>query len=73
MIVLRVFGLKLFAAVDTALMGVSAACVLAWLFFLNPKGEEVRMNIPRFGPEHEERLLLQLDSLNSTLLKAARK
>jgi hypothetical protein len=68
-----VFGLELFSAIDTGLMGVSCACALAWLFFLNPKGEEVRMTIPHFGPEHEERLLLQLDSLNTTLLKVGRK
>jgi len=68
-----VFGLRLYTAVDTALMGVSTACALAWAFLLTPKGEEVRMTIPHFGPEHEERLLYQLDSLNTTLLRAARK
>jgi len=68
-----VFGLHLYTQIDTGLLVVSAACSLCWLFFLNRKGEEIRMTIPHFGPEHEERLLLQLDSLNSTLLKVARK
>ncbi|HYL97296.1 MAG TPA: hypothetical protein VET69_15930 [Terriglobales bacterium] len=68
-----VFGLRLYTAVDTGLMGVSTACALAWAFLLTPKGEDVRMTIPHFGPEHEERLLYQLDSLNTTLLRAARK
>lgn len=67
-----VFGLRMFTAIDTALTGVSALCVMAWLFFLNPKGEEVRVNIPHFGPEHEARILFQLDSLNATLLKVSR-
>lgn len=72
-ILLSVFGLHLFTTIDTALMGVSALCILAWLIFLTPKGEEVRVNIPHFAPENERRILLHLDALNSTLLKASRK
>lgn len=68
-----VFGFKKYAAVDTGLTGVSILCALAWIFFLNPAGEEVRMTISHLGPEHEERLLYQLDSLNTTLLRASRK
>ena len=69
----RVFGLHLFTTVDTALMGVSALCILAWLIFLTPKGEEVRVNIPHFAPENERRVLYHLDALNSTLLKVSAK
>lgn len=72
-ILLSVFGLHLFTTIDTGLMGVSALCILAWLIFLTPKGEEVRVNIPHFAPENEKRFLYHLDALNSTLLKVSRK
>jgi len=68
-----VFGVALYDSISIGLMVVSCACVYSWLFFLSPKGEEVRMNIIRFGPGHEARLLLQLDALNSTLLRVSRK
>jgi hypothetical protein len=68
-----VFGVHLYTEIDTALSGVSALCVLAWLFLLNPGGEEVRLNITHFRPEQEARILYQLDNLNSTLLKVAGK
>lgn len=68
-----VFGLHLFIIFDTGLSTVSALCILAWLIFLTPKGEEVRVNIPHFAPENEKRILYHLDALNSTLLKVARK
>lgn len=66
-----VFGVHLFTVIDTCLTGVSALCILAWLLFLNVKGEEVRVNVPRLTPENEKRILYHLDSLNSTLLKVA--
>ena len=73
MILSSVFGLHLFTRIDAGLSGVSALCILAWLIFLNPKGEEVRVNIPHFAPESERRILSHLDALNSTLLKVSRK
>jgi hypothetical protein len=68
-----IYGRSAFFAVDTASMGVSTLCVLAWFFFLTPKGEEVRVNIPHFTPENEQRILYHLDALNATLLKVAHK
>jgi hypothetical protein len=68
-----VFGVRLYPVIDAGLMGVSAICVLAWLFFLNPRGEDSRVNIPHFGPENEKRILYHLDALNATLLKVSRK
>lgn len=68
-----VFGVGLYNSISIGLMVVSCACLFSWLFFLNPSGEDVRMNILHFGPEHEERLLYQLDSLNTTLLRVSRK
>jgi hypothetical protein len=72
-ILVSVFGLHLFTTIDTGLMGVSALCILAWLIFLTPRGEEVRVNIPHFAPESERRILYHLDALNSTLLRVSRK
>lgn len=53
--------------------GVSASCIFAWLFLLNPKGEEVNISSPILSPEHERRVLIQLDSLNAILLKVSKK
>jgi hypothetical protein len=47
--------------------------VVAWLVLLNAKGEEVRVSTPHFGRGDEERILLQLDSLNNTLLSVSHK
>ena len=72
-ILASVFGLHLFTAIDTGLSCVSALCILAWLAFLTPNGEGVSVNIPHLAPENEQRILYHLDSLNSALLKVARK
>jgi hypothetical protein len=69
----NVFGLKYDVSVSNALMTVSCLCILAWLFLLSPKGEEVRVKAPWYGPEQEERLLSHLDNLDAALLKIARK
>jgi hypothetical protein len=53
-------------------MGIFVACTLVWLVLLNEKGEEVRVSVPHFGPEQEQRILSQLEALNSTLLKVSR-
>ena len=68
-----VFGLHLIQEVDMLFMGTSSACVVAWLVLLNAKGEKVRVSTRHFGRGDEERILLQLDSLNDTLLRASRK
>lgn len=52
---------------------ISSACSMAWAFFLTAHGEEVRAQLPQIRPETEERILYQLDQLNSTLLKVSRK
>ena len=68
-----VFGLQLKNEVDMFLMGTSSACVVGWLVLLNAKGEEVRLSTLQFGRGDEERILLQLDSLNDTLLRVSQK
>jgi hypothetical protein len=69
----NVFGLKYVQPLDTALTAITLACILAWLFFLSPHGEEARVKAPWYGPEQEERILSQLDTINAALLKMARK
>ncbi len=68
-----VFGQSVLTPVDTALVGFGAACTFAWFFLLSPKGEEVKVSLPHFTPEQEERILFKLDALNATLLKVGGK
>jgi hypothetical protein len=65
-------GAQLSQPVTVALNGTFFVCVLSWLFFLNPKGEEVRVTVPRFSPEHEQQVLSRLETLNSALLRISR-
>ena len=68
-----VFGLHVNDQINLLLMGTSSASVVAWLVLLNAKGEKVRLSTLQFGRGDEARILLQLDSLNDTLLRASRK
>jgi hypothetical protein len=70
---LRVFAVKGAALQTTNLVieGISAACIFAWVIFLNPKGEEVAASFPTISPRREEYALRQLESLNATLLKVS--
>src|ERR1035441_4070963 len=65
------FGMRLADEVNTIMLGVSTASVLAWLTLLRTSGEEVRQAPMPFGQELEIRLLAHLDSLNAALLRAA--
>src|ERR1039458_6765119 len=65
------FGLRLADQVNTIMLGVSTASVLALVPLLRTSGEEVRQAPMPFGQEHESRLLAHLDSLNAALLRAA--
>jgi hypothetical protein len=67
------FNYQLSVTVSLFLSGVLGLCLLAWLVFLTPKGEEIRVRIPRFSALHEARVLDQLDALNRTLLHISRK
>ena len=66
-------GIQAAPAVNTGAEVVSVACVFAWFFLLSPKGEEVQTGHAIVSPEQERRILLQLDSLNATLLKITEK
>lgn len=67
------FGFRFNETASIFLMSISVLCVYAWLLLLSPHGEEVRVQLPHFGPEHEERILRQLDSINATLLRVSQK
>jgi hypothetical protein len=72
MLLRSVFGLRVYTAVDTALMALASACGFAWFWLLSLKGEETTVSLPSMDSRHEQHLLSQLDSLNQTLLKAAK-
>jgi hypothetical protein len=60
--------------VNTALAGITAACVVAWGTLLTASGERRAAAFrPALLPEQEFHLIRQLDSLNATLLRVARK
>lgn len=52
---------------------ISIACIFAWVFFLNRRGEEVQSSFRQIDPRHEQTALRQLESLNATLLKVSGK
>ena len=56
------------------LSGFTAACTVAWLLLLNAKGEErkVELHAPA-GAGQEEFLVRQLNQINATVMRAARK
>jgi hypothetical protein len=63
------FGMHLVNEVNTILLGVTAASVVAWLTLLRASGEVSAHAPVPFEPEHESRLLAHLDSLNAALLR----
>lgn len=69
-----IFGLDVSEAANALLAGISAACVLAWLLLLDAKGEErkVVLHAPA-GAGQEEFLVRQLNQINATVMRAARK
>lgn len=67
------FGYQLSSLLSAILQVALVLCLLAWLIFLTPKGEEIRVSLPHFSAEHEERVLQQLETLNRTLLQISRK
>jgi len=61
-------------AVNVLIGGVSGICFAFWTFLLSPAGESVPSTITiQRQPQEQERLIAQLELLNDTLLKAARR
>ena len=74
LLVRTLFGADLNYLVSTILTGVGLAAQLTWIIFLSRQGETVPARVPlRRGAEVERRLLEQLDSINTALLRAGRK
>jgi hypothetical protein len=65
------FGLRMADQVNTILLGITSASVVAWLTLLRTAGEDSMRAPIRFSREYESRLLAHLDSLNAALLRAA--
>ena len=70
----RNLGLAGNVIVSNTLLGVSTLCLLFWLFFLDRKGERKTFVIGhRWDRGEEARLLKQIEGINSSLLRTARK
>jgi hypothetical protein len=65
------FGKHLADEVNTVLLAITAASVVAWLTLLRAAGEETQRAPALYGQEEESRLLMHLDSLNAALLRAS--
>jgi hypothetical protein len=65
-----VFDRRLSSAVNLYASGVEAVCLLVWLWYLTPEGENAHFEWLQFGPEYERRVLGRLDSLNRVVQKA---
>jgi hypothetical protein len=66
------FGPDTVAVLNIVAYLVMIGCLIAWAWLLSPQGEVVPHRT-RPSTESEERLLAQLDALNETLLRSARK
>ena len=73
-LVRNVVGHEVMRQLNDVLEVISAACYLVWIFFLTRAGES-RITTLRhnWSPDDEQRLIDQLNSINATLLRAARK
>jgi hypothetical protein len=59
---------------STVLQGFAAACLIAWILLLNAQGETKRTSVRRhILPTDESRLVGQLDAINRSLLRSAKK
>ena len=73
-LVRNVEGGSVHNAVNLAHLVITAVCWSGWLLLLTPTGEAAKMVVRReWSREEEQRLVDQLTSINSSLLRAARK
>lgn len=73
LLVRTLFGRRMIVQVDTLLLGVTAASVIAWFVLLTPIGEKSQPFRVRVEKGYEDRLLTHLDALNSALLRSGGK
>jgi hypothetical protein len=70
----RYFSSEALPFISVAIQVVTAFCYLYWLFLLTLAGETVPVRLGhRWKPQEQERLLGQLDAINATLLRSARR
>jgi hypothetical protein len=70
----NVVGYDVAREVNNVVMVISAACYLVWIFFLTRAGESSIVKLRHtWTRADEQRLIDQLNSINDTLLRAARK
>jgi hypothetical protein len=73
-LILNLAGYGIHRLVSPFLVGLTAVCFLTWLVLLS-RGGEVKTAVLRsdWAPSDEKRLIEQLNTLNSTLIRVARK
>jgi len=67
-------GSEITAAMNVTLSSVTVLCLATWLIFLNPQGETKKVSVrSRWSSADEQLLIDKLGTVNSSLLRAARK
>lgn len=66
------FGLETAAVLNVVAYSLMIGCLIGWIWLLTPEGEAVSQR-EKPATDSEARLLAQLDALNQTLLRSARK
>ncbi len=70
----NILGMELVPVLNGFVLLLGLACGLAWVLFLTPRGETVTVAFALpWRRRDSDRLVRQLDAINSSLLKAARK
>jgi hypothetical protein len=70
----NVLGMELVAILNVVTLVMGLACSIAWVLFLTPQGEITTVTLGlRWRHGDRDRLVRQLDAINSNLLKTARK
>jgi len=70
----NILGSDAIRVLNVALLALSTACVLGWLLLLNREGEARTVVVGhRWNPQDGDRLVEQLRSINSSLLRTARR
>jgi hypothetical protein len=73
MLAAGLFGVRLSAGVNLFISLFNAACAFVWAFFLNRQGEKRLVSVSKLSAEQEERIMAQLNALNTTVLRVSRK
>ena len=70
----NVVGYEVAREINNVVIVISAACYMVWIFFLTRRGESRIVKLRHsWTEEDEQRLIDQLNNINATLLRAARR